>query len=374
MPNGEAPTASWTVTQPWRGLFGMLVCLGIALGISAVFRVEHFTELMGAWAMCIVPIEVIVGVPWGGKYPAERLENPWRGLALTFFMFGIASIAFVFIRQYIGGGAISAIPVVYIIGTVIMTMFLAIAFGCWPYHKMSLPAKGFLTLITAYLIWTAGFRFLSFDNIMLGPGFSAPMFPHGGINPSGPIAWESGITFFFIMIVFMFVFLHLGFWPFTKFKSLCVQPALGIAVFITCFAIALIVFAIMAWGMDIYPIRIMTEFVCYAFGILGLIFMFQMWPGRLWKQPTGGFINLLVGIVIAVCAWYGIKAFCSMIWAAELPGLFTGIGDGYLAAGPFGYFAMATVLLGLTFPAWAVYGPSWDFWPLPPTPAPPGSS
>lgn len=379
---GEVPTATWTVTQPWRGVFGMLVCLGIALGIAACFELEHFTLLMGAWAMCIVPIEVIVGVPWGGTYPAPRLENPWRGFAILLFMFGIATIAFTFIRQYIGGGAITPLPVVYIIGTVITTMFLAIAFGCWPFQKMSLASKGFLTLLLAYLIWTAGFRLFSFDQIMIGPGWmvpaSVPFYSTGGdfaalagINPSGPFAWESAITFYFIMIVFMFVFLHLGFWPFSKFKSLMTQPTLGIVVTISCFVCALITFAIMAWSMDIYPIRIMTNFVCYAFGILGILFMFQMWPGRLWKQPAGGFINLLLGVVIAIIAYYGIKAFCSMIWG---PAFFTGIGDGYLLLGPFGYFAMATVLLGLTFPAWAVYGPCFDFWPLPPTPAPPGSS
>jgi hypothetical protein len=34
-------------------------------------------------------------------------------------------------------------------------------------------------------------------------------------------------------------------------------------------------------------------------------------------------------------------------------------------------FAIANLMLGLTFPAWAAYSAFWDFWPLPPTPPPP---
>jgi hypothetical protein len=377
------PTASWTVTQPWRGIFGMLVCLGIAFGISSAYNMAQFMGLFTAWAICIVPIEVIVGLPWGGKYPAEKLENPWRGFAIIAFMFFVATMALLFVTRFIGGGGlmhglglIHPLMNVWIIGVVITTFFGVIAFGCWPFQKMSLPAKGFLTLLVVYLVWTAGFRLFNFDNVMIMPGHTLPFYaPDGpfaglmGVNPSGPIAWESALTFFFGMVVFLFVFVHLGMWPFSKYKSLMVQPMMGIVVFIACFIGALITYAIMVWGMDIYPIKALLYYICFAFGMLAIIFMWQMWPGRLWKGPTGGFINLLFSGVLAIIAYFGIRAFCSMIFGPEF---FVQIGHGYLAMGPDGWFAMANVMLALTFPAWAVYGPVFDFWPLPPTPAPPG--
>jgi len=381
---GEVPTASWTVTQPWRGVFGMLVCLGIAFGISSAYTMNEFMGLFTAWAICIVPIEVVVGIPWGGKYPAEKFDNPWRGFLIILFMFFVATIALLFITRYIGGGGVmhTVGPIhplmnVWIIGVVITTFFGVIAFGCWPFQKMSLPAKGFLTLLAVYLIWTAGFRLFNFDYIMLDPGFHIPAYIHGGVfeslagvNPSGPIAWESGLTFFFGMVVFLFVLVHLGFWPISKFKSLMVQPMMGVATFIFCFIGAFITYAIMVWGMDLYPIYVMTLYVAYAFGMLGILFMFQMWPGRLWKGPTGGFINLLLAAVLAIVAFYGIRGFCSMTFGPEWF-YASAAGHGYLQMGPDGWFSMANVMLALTFPAWAVYGPVFDFWPLPPTPAPP---
>jgi hypothetical protein len=381
----DFPTASWTVTQPWRGVFGMLVCLGVAFGITFAYNMNEFMGLFTAWAICIVPIEVIVGLPWmGGTYPAGKFDNPWRGLFIIVFMFFIATMALLFITYVIGGsgiirdvGPIHPLMNVWIIGVVITTFFGVIAFGCWPFHKMSLPAKGFLTLLAVYLIWTAGFRLISFDYVMVAPGVTVPFYMTGGpfaflagVNPSGPIAWEQMLTFFFGMVVFLFVFVHLGFWPISKFKSLMVQPIMGIVVFITCFAGALICYAIMVWGMDIYPIKVMIFYVCFAFGMLGIIFMFQMWPGRMWAGPIGGFVNLLIAAVLAIIAFWGIRAFCQMVFGAEW---FVGLptGHGYLALGPDGWFAMANVMLALTFPAWAVYGPVFDFWPLPPTPGGP---
>jgi len=385
VPNGELPTASWTVTQPWRGVFGMLVCLGIAFAISFVWfhNIMDYTGLMANWAMCMVPIEVVIGVAWMGRYPAERLEQPWRGIALTLFMFVIGTIAFMFLFYVIGGGH-SAAPMLgaFIIMAVIVTMFWVIAFGCWPFHKMSLPAKGLLTLMSSYLLLMAGFRLFNFDTVGIGappppfvPG-RVPLAVEGGlhpelagINPGGPVTWDYGLVFFFIMIVFMFAFLTLGFWPFSKFKSLMVQPVMGLAIFLSCFVLALICYGIMIWGMDLAPMRVMIYFVCFAFGMLGIIFMWQMWPGRSWPQPRGGFINLLLAVVLAIIAFYGMRAFVAMLFGWDWFVLDSA--SGYLTAGPFGWFALATACLGLTFPAWAIYSPAWDFWPLPPTPGPP---
>jgi hypothetical protein len=352
----------------------MLVCLGVALAITMGFfkEVGMFTGLMGNWAICMVPIEVVIGVVWAGRYPAEKFDNPWRGIALTLLMFIIGSMALLFLAHVIGGGdPTSPILSICVIWAVIITMFWTIAFGSWPFHKMSLPAKGFLTLIGAYLVLMAGFRLLNFNEIGVGAaGGYVPFLPGLGINPDGPISWDAGTCFFFMMIAFMFVQLALGFWPISKFKSLMSQPIMGICVFILCFALAFATYGIMVWGMDLDPVRSMTYVICFAFGLLGCLFMFQAWPGRMWSQPAGGFVNLIFAAILGIIAFFAVRAFCGMVFGPEL--FVADPTTGLLMLGPFGWFAVATVMLGLTFPAWAIYGPAWDFWPLPPTPPPPG--
>jgi len=287
-------------------------------------------------------------------------------------MFIVGSLAMLFLAYAIADSDwTSPILSICIIWTVATTMFWAIAFGSWPFHKMSLPAKGFLTLLGSYLVVMAGFRLLNFNEIGVGAaGGYVPFLPGLGINPGGPISWDAGTCFFFMMVAFMFVFLALGFWPMSKFKSLMSQPALGISVFIGCFALAFVSYAIMVWGLDLDPVRSMLYFICFAFGLLGILFMFQAWPGRMWSQPVGGFVNLILAVIIGIVAFYLVRMFCGMIFGPEF--FVADPNTGLLMLGPFGWFAIATVCLGLTFPAWAIYGPAWDFWPLPPTPPPPG--
>jgi len=328
----------------------------------------------------------------------EKLENPWRGFALLVFMFTIGTLICFWVLKFVGAAGVVIHPVsgdpisflvhplvnVFIICVVIVTFFVVIAFGSWPWHKMSLAARGFLSLLSAYLIMLVLWRLFNFDMINV-PGILAgnqlltvPFYSTGGdfalisgINPSGPLPWAGLLCFMFWMVVFLFVFVHLGMWPISKFKSLMVQPIMGIVLFILCFALALGAYGVGVWAMKLEPIYFMIVGISFAFGMLGILFMFQMWPGRLWKPPTMGFVNLLLAVVIGIAAYYGIKGFCNVIFVAA--GANTSIVGGVGAMGwPLGYFAMANVMLALTFPMWAIYQPFFDFWPMRPTPGPPG--
>ena len=361
---GELLQGRWTATQPWRGILASLICFAVAFGIASAFKMypasasylpwtaggpADFMHLFTAWSISMVPILVIMGVAWGGKYPAERLEQPWKGFAGLAFMFAIGTLGCFWVLKFVGGGMVSPIVNVFIICVVIVTFFLVIGFGCWPWHKMSLPAKGFLTLISAYLIMLALFRLWNFD-VFAGS-------PVAGIAPSGPIGWANALSFFFWMVVFLFVFVHLGMWPIHKVKGLMTQPALGITLVISCFALAFAAYAIGVWGMNLEPIYFMLVGISYAFGMLMLLFMFQMWPGRTWKGPAGSLVNLLLAVVIAIAAFYGIRQFCIGIFGAT---------NMYY---PHNWFAMANVMLALTFPMWAAHEALFDYWPLPPPPA-----
>ena len=75
---GVEPTAGWTITQPWRGLFGVAVTLGIAFTITASFDMQTYLGFFTTILMSNVPILLVLTMGLQGKYPStEGLPRPW---------------------------------------------------------------------------------------------------------------------------------------------------------------------------------------------------------------------------------------------------------------------------------------------------------
>ena len=145
------PTARWTKTQPWRGLFGVAVTVGYTFLITAIFDLKAFNGFFTLLIMSFVPILVMVGMGWQrGTYPpSEGLQQPWRGMLLTGFVVLIGIIASYFILNFLSRGVAQPFTNVYSITVVITTFFLVIAFGLWPFGKLTLGSRGWLTLLLA---------------------------------------------------------------------------------------------------------------------------------------------------------------------------------------------------------------------------------
>jgi len=356
-------SAAWTLAQPWRGIFGLAVCFAVVLGITSAFPdMDAFLGLMMVWAVACVSPEVVMGLVWRGTWPAEKVENPWRGIALTAMMFILGTLALWWTTQFVGGGEITPILQHYLIMTVVITLFLVVAFQAWPFAgRFSMPAAGFMVLATTYLVLLAIFRLWDFD----AAPYSFGATPLAGIAPRGPFHPDSAVTFGVMTAFFLFVFVMLDMWPLTKFPSLMKQPMLGLTIVAACIVLSIISWAIMRWWIDMLPYEVLIKLpIVGLFGIFIVLPMFQTWPGRKWAQPTKGFVNLLFAAVLAIVMFFAVRALGSM---------FTGVPfTGADAAYPVNYLWMATFMLGLVFPAMFVYGPFFDFWPLPPTPPPPG--
>jgi hypothetical protein len=372
--NEMTPTAQWTITQPWRGVFGLVVTLGAMMIVTSIFDLKTYLGLFTTIIMSNVPILAIIGAGWQAQYPStEGLPQPWKGFLLTAFVMFFGMLACFLLVNFLAGGAATPFIHVQAIITVCMTFYLILAFGMWPFQKLSLPGKGFLTLILAYIIaWLvtmlANFSVLSHaKGIIESPVFKVPFYAKGGpleafagIAPMGPIAWESLLTYIICTLVFLFCFLALQFWPFSKSPSLMKQPVMGIVLAIACLVLGYILYLIGVVGLKIVPLRFLLYDVSFLFGLLMIIFMFQMWPGRTMKSPVGGgFLNIMIAIIVGIIAYYAIGAFCTSHFGAKAMHY------------PNDIFAIANLMLGLTFPAWAAYSAFWDFWPLPPTPPPP---
>ncbi|MBW1707135.1 MAG: hypothetical protein JRJ86_18580, partial [Deltaproteobacteria bacterium] len=195
------PTASWTVTQPWRGIFGLVVTLGAMMIVTSCFDIKTYLGPFTAILMWNVPIVAIIAAGWQAQYPStEGIPQPWKGFLLTALAILLGGIltTFFFVNFLASGAATPFIGIQGVI-TVCVTFYLVIAFGMWPFSKLSLPAKGFLTLILAYIIgWfvtmLANFSVMTHaKGIIESPVFKVPFYAKGGpfevfagIAPMGP--------------------------------------------------------------------------------------------------------------------------------------------------------------------------------------------
>jgi hypothetical protein len=344
--------------------------------VTSILDMKAYLGLFTTFIMSNVPILAIIGAAWQAQYPSTvGVPQPWRGFLLTAFAVLIGSLACFGLVSFIADGAATPFIHVQAICTVFVTFLFILAFGMWPFQKLSLPGKGFLVLICAYIIaWLItklfDFSLLSYpEGIKPSPAGAVPFYAEGGplaafakIAPMGPFAWESGLTWFLCLFPFLFSFLALQFWPFSKSQSLMKQPVMGIVVTISCAVLGSILYLIGVVALQIAPLRFLLYAVSFLFGLLMFIFMFQMWPGRALKSPAaGGLLNIVLSIGVGIVGYHALGAFCTAHFGAEA------------MRHPNDVFAVANLMLGMTFPAWAAYSALWDFWPLPPTPPPPAA-
>jgi hypothetical protein len=365
------PRARWTFVQPWRGLFGFAVTFALSLIVTVSFGMDNYLGLLTLWIMSMVPLELVMTLGWGGKYPpTEFLPQPWRGFALTAFMFLIGTVVCFAVLGFVGAGTPQPFTSAFAICTVITTVVAVAAFGMWPFRRLSVPARGFLTLVAVYGIVYYGIRLLDFSTLSYPAGVNpsptapVPFYAAGGplaafaaIAPKGPIPWETGMTFWFWIAPLVFTSALIEMWPLNKSPKLMKQPTLGMIVFAVCAAGAYIAFRIGVGILQIEPLRFMYCGVSYAFGVLMILVLFQRWPGRLIRGPAGALVNVGLAILISIAGYHAVGAICawhfgkSMVYPADL-------------------FAMGNLMLGLNFPLWVAYADIWEFWPLPPAPPP----
>lgn len=364
------------VAQPWRGIFGAAVTIGYAFTLSSIFNMDEFNNI-SLLIMSFIPILIITGMAWKKvSYPATAaLPQPWRGLLLTSLVAIIGVLTSYALRNFLAGGASQPFIILYSITVVITTFFLVIAFGLWPFSGLRIGTGGWLTLLLAYVVMWFAFKLFNFDLLSFPTGQNpspippVPFYAKGGpleafsnLAPQGPFRWESAISCYLWAVFFLFSFAALQMWPFHKYPKMMRQPVLGISLVIACGVLTAIVYAIGVGSMKIEPLRFMLYGISILYGLLMLMTMFQMWPGRALPPPFAGFVNIAIGIVIGILAYQVYKSFG--IWH---------FGEKAMQY-PNNIFAMANMMLGFTFPAWACYSDLWDFWPLPELPqGPPGS-
>ncbi|MDA8308781.1 MAG: hypothetical protein M0Z81_18430 [Deltaproteobacteria bacterium] len=369
-------TPGLQLNQPWRGICGLAIVVAFALTFTSLFSAQVFNGLFTLLSVTVVPFLVMVGLGWKVQYPPTHgLIQPWKGLLLVGFCVLMGALVGFGVMNFLADGIPQPFINTYVIITVITTFFLVIAFGMWPYNKLSAGLAGWLTLITAFVLTWFIFKLFNFSLLSFPSGTDpssiapvafyakgGPLAAFAGLAPHGPIPWESALAGYFWAVVWLFVFANVGMWPFCKAPKLMGEPVLGIIVTVSSLALGVLVTYIAVSHLNIEPLTFLLVGVCWLFGVLVVMILFQMWPGRALPQPLWGMVNLALAACIGLAGYLGYRVFA--LWH------FGGAADKY----PIDIFTLAGMMLAVTFPAMAVFSDFFEFWPLPPTPAPPEQS
>jgi hypothetical protein len=342
--------------QPALGIAASLLVMAVSLGFISLFPVPIFMNWVGYLFISFIPIEVVAGVIWGYKQPAFAAARPQPAKGLILILLCLVVGALVAAVHFVTvAGQISPPPpmaVMCIITSVIMTFWLALMFGGWPFVKwIKNPlAAGFALLAFCYIVNYLQFRLLFDYGFMQGaPVYVPSLDPHGLFH-----AWHV-LVFEMSALSVLFLMLHFDLWPFTKSPAVMKQPVLGLvwtALALAIGGLAYYLFVNLA-GMDV--VAFMDEVpIPFIFGTIVVLNMLQGSLFRGLEQPIRGLVSTVVAAIIGVAL-------------ARIYGALAPLVSGTLNSGPPGYdfeIWLASALLAVTFPFLIFFVDFLEMWPL----------
>jgi hypothetical protein len=344
------------VKQPALGLAASALVIAISLGFVSLFQAPKFLGSVSYCLICIIPMEIVVGITWGCKQPgfAASRRQPLKGILLVLLTLVVGAIV---VGAYftLVGQSVRPLPPMLIMCTivsVIITFWAAIMWGGWPFTTLikNRVAAGLAMLVVCYVVNYLLFRlFFNYEFMKGAPVYVPSLDPHGLFNAN------LALVFYLAALAIMFLMLHFDLWPLTNFPAVMKQPVLGLVWTLICLALGGIIFYIGVFMLGMDPLQFMVR-VPIAF-IFGTIIVLNMLQGSLFAkstQPVKGVLSALAAAVIGTVL--------ALIYGALSPTL-----SGPLAAGPPGNDFerwLASALLAVTFPFLIFYAEFFQFWPL----------
>ena len=355
--------------QPYLGIISTVISVFLALSIILWFDPAFFGSWFTFLIICAIPAQVILGLVWQSGYPppAATLQQPFKGLYLTLLAIFCGCLIAPWALKIVPGFKLPGPGPVqnhFIIMTVATTLWLVIAWQCWPMSAIK-PHPAFIgigTFILAYVLtWVLFQIFWSFEVLAKAPFYVASS------DPGGFFQFDKAMGFYIATVGVLLAMVLLDMWPLSsiaaKVPSLGKQPAWGIMMTIWVLIITWIIYALFvsAGGMD--PTRFLVQVaVSWIFGEFIMLNLMQTAPFQTTKQPAKGLLLIVFTAILAVLMYWIYGGFCRLI-------------AGALPAGPPAYafeLWIATAMLGVTFPMIVLFTGFFEFWPLTePTPPPP---
>ena len=342
--------------QPVLGIAATALAILVSLGFISLFEFQFFAGWVSYALLCIIPMQIVIGVMWDGKLPARAALQcqPLKGALLAFLTVVVGLFVGVPYFIVVGGSVAPPTPMLVqcSIVSVAVTFWAAIMWGGWPFTTIFKDpiAAGLAMLFACYVVNYVLFRiFFNYTFLEGAPVYVPALDPQGMFN-----AW-SALVFYISALGIMFLILHFDLWPLDRFPALMQQPVLGIV----WTAIALTLGALLFYigtglmGVDVvrYFVRVPVPF------IFGSIVMLNMLQGSMMAkltQPLKGTLSTIAAAVIGT------------VLALMYDGL-SPIVSGALLEGPPAYeleIWLASALLGVTFPLLIFCAEFFDFWPL----------
>jgi hypothetical protein len=342
--------------QPVLGIAATALIIAISLGFISLFDFPKFSGWISTCLICIIPMEIVMGVTWGMKQPrfaAERWQ-PVRGILFSLFVLVVGAV--VALAHWTGVGTSVSPPTPIfaqcMIASVVIMFWMAIMWGGWPFTALikNPMAAGLALLVACYVVNYIFFRiFFNYDFLKGAPVYVAAQDPQGLFN-----GWTC-VVFYVTAITPMFLSLCFDLWPFTLSPGLMKQPVLGVVWTI----VALIIGgAAMYIGVNVLKMDQVAFMVSVPIPVIfGVIFVLNMLQGSLFSkftQPLKGVLNTVAAIVFG--------NLFALLYRALAPTV-----TGKLDAGPPAYQTeiwLASALLAVTFPFLVAYADFFTMWPL----------
>jgi hypothetical protein len=342
--------------QPILGILATALIMAISLGFISLFDFPRFSGWIATFLLCIIPMEIVMGVTWGMKQPrfAADRSQPVRGI--LFSILALVAGAIVALTHWIGVGTSVTPPTPIftqcMIASVVIMFWMAIIMGGWPFTGLIKNPiwVGVAMMVVCYAINYVLFRiFFNFDFLKGAPVYVPAQDPHGLYS-----GWAS-VVFYVTAITPLFMLLCFDLWPLTKSAGLMKQPTLGIVWTILSLVIggAAMYIGVSLMGMDQVAFMVTVPIPV----IFGVIFVLNMLQGSLFAkftQPLKGVFNLAAAIILGNLFAFMYRALAGSV-------------TGKLNSGPPSYETeiwLASALLSVTFPFLVAYADFFTMWPL----------
>lgn len=342
--------------QPALGLAASILVIALSLCFIALFPSAKFLGSITYCLVCIIPMEIVIGVTWACKQPqfASSRAQPVKGLLLA-MLTGVVGVVVAAAYFFLFGAVrpLSPMLIQCSIVSVIITFWATIMWGGWPFSKVikNPVAAGLTMLFVCYAVNYLLFRLLfNYEFMRPTPVYVESLDPHGMFNAN------LALVFYMSAIAIMFLMLHFDLWPLTKSASVMKQPMLGLVWTVVCLALGGIVFYIGVFAMGMDPITFMVAVpIPFIFGTIIVLNMLQNSLFAKKTQPVKGVLNALTAAAIGVALAFMYTALAPIV-------------SGTLVSGPASGNEferwLASALLGVTFPGLIFYAEFFQFWPL----------
>ncbi|PYS43447.1 MAG: hypothetical protein DMG14_00835 [Acidobacteria bacterium] len=342
--------------QPVLGIAAAILVMTVSLGFISFFDFPTFGSWVAYLMICIIPMQIVIGVTWGTNQPAfaAKQKQPVKGILLAALTL-LAGVVVAPTYLAVSGGNITPpgpVPSHAIIVSVVVTFWATIVFGAWPFKTLfkNDVVAGVAMLVACYVVNLLLFR-LFFDYTFLQ---GAPVYV-ASLDPHGMFTALNALVFYVTSLSIMFLLLSFDLWPLTKFHAVMQQPVLGIVWTAVCVLLGGLLFWI---GMRVVQMDVMVFLVTvpipYIFGSIIVLNMLQNSAMAKLTQPVKGIANALLVAVIGT----------------GLAQLYRGLAPvvtGTLHSGPPTYeleIWLASALLAVTFPFLIFFAEFFKFWPL----------